>query len=704
MQTTGVFTDCRSHWKGRIGSAAVSLAKTQGGILSFGSDGPDRHHGLARTALDFAARVRLVCRSEAGSADYGDSVLIRQENDPQPKFHFLEEGAVRLGMRVAFDLIDDAGHYHGDGRQDLWLYAEGDLHCTFSLQIIDPIGHGPIQDAHIAVKGDSAYTRLRVGPERIVRQGEITRPFGDALAERAIVAESEQGLCALYWARDEGHAWQGSDHGPTPPFYASHWPTGMQQWARGGMGWACHGETACLYASVWEEGPTARFHWLRDARLEAHDEGQATFTATLVASLAADAKDLERRITAVQHPLEPQVAGGVFRCYTDEDGTYEVGQGDPTAAQITFPPDPQARTVRLRYFRRKTDPRHRGGIRATVNEQPIPVQLVSEGELTDDICVPMDMSHKNDSIDDAIVAARLDRDRPTEIRIEKTPGIQATYQSEITGLDLNRRAGNHRDIAVWTSHNHHAPLLEFDLFSGAVHRLTAHDQTEPVLWEMPMAFFKSCGISKHHYLNQVREFRLDQNGAEVVSLYFRATNPNQRAQSETWLTIPYDHPRPRLEVRMKMTVLEEWDAQNAEFSDIFPYPSRLPETWFHDAVLFVQRDRTFLKPSLRPDLSVGSGPDSDDPRLFYALYPSDRGNVLALFDNPHHPEHKFHYSVCGNYVDVHVNYSGYDMPLPAGTAFEVRYICEIYGDENTAIDQLKDIGLRSCEAGDIVIE
>ena len=44
------------------------------------------------------------------------------------------------------------------------------------------------------------------------------------------------------------------------------------------------------------------------------------------------------------------------------------------------------------------------------------------------------------------------------------------------------------------------------------------------------------------------------------------------------------------------------------------------------------------------------------------------------------------------------------MPLPAGTAFEVRYICEIYGDENTAIDQLKDIGLRSCEAGDIVIE
>ena len=413
MNAAGVFTDCRSHWKGRIGSTAISLAQTRGGVRSFGSDGPDRRHGLKRTALAFAARVRLVCQSEVGSADYGESILIRQENDPQPKFHFLEEGAVRLGIRVAFDLIDDEGHYHGDGRQDIWLYPEGDLHCTFSLQIIDPIGHGPIQDAHIEVLGDPGYTRLRVGPETIDRQGEITRPFGDTLAERAIFAESEQDFCALYWARDEGHSWQGSDHGPTPPFYASHWPTGMQQWARGGMGWACHGETAGIYASVWKEGPTARFHWLRDARVEARDESQATFTATLVASLAADAEDLKRRVAAVMRPLEPQVTGGVFRCYSDEDGTYEVGQGDPTAVQITFPPDPQARKVRLRYFRRKTDPRHRGGVQATVNEQLVPLQLVSEGELTDDICVPMDMSHKNDSIDDVIVAARLNCDQPT---------------------------------------------------------------------------------------------------------------------------------------------------------------------------------------------------------------------------------------------------------------------------------------------------
>ncbi|SVD67393.1 uncharacterized protein METZ01_LOCUS420247, partial [marine metagenome] len=272
------------------------------------------------------------------------------------------------------------------GRQDIWLYPEGDLHCTFNMQIIDRLGHGPIQDAFVETKGDASYTRLHLGPETIEKQGEATRPFSDTLAECSLVLEGSEGLCALYWTRDEDHAWQGSDHGPTPPFYASHWPTGMQQWAHGGMGWTCHGDTASIYVSVWEEGTTARFAWLRESRVEVQSGSDATFTATLVASLSDDEKNIERRINAVQHPLEPTVDGGTFRCYTEEDGTYEIGQADPTGAAIVFPPDPQQRTVRLRYFRRKTDPRHRGAVHATINGAPTRVQLVSEGELTDDIC------------------------------------------------------------------------------------------------------------------------------------------------------------------------------------------------------------------------------------------------------------------------------------------------------------------------------
>jgi hypothetical protein len=703
MSADGIFVDCRTHWKGRIGAQAFSFSKYEGGALSMGADGPDKQNGLAHTALRMACRLRLVCRQDPAAGDYDQPVLIRQENDPAPKFSFLEEGPVRLGMRVAFDLLDDEGHYHGDGRQDIWLYAEGDIHCTFNMQVIDRAGHGPLQDAFVEVQGDPSYRHIHLGPETLSEYGGADRPFGPLFSERAIFLEAEQETTALYWARDEGHVWQvGSDHGALPPFYASRWPTGMQQWARGGMGWACHSEGAGVEASLWPEGSTLRFCWLRDANLTEENESQSTFTATLVASRTTTRQEIETRIAAVQAPLEPAVNGGQFRCYTEEDGTYEIGQIDPSAVEITFPTDALERIVRVRFFRRKTDPRHRGAIVATVDGERIALQCISEGELTDDICVPMEMSHRNDSVDDVILSTRLSAAKTTVIRIEKVPGIHAVYQSEITGVDLKRRAGNRRDIAVWSSHNTRAPLLEFDLFSGAVHRLTHHGQKDPAVWEMPMAFFKSCGISKHHYCGDVREFKLEENGPDAISLYFRATNPNQRAQSETWLRIPYHHPRPRLEVHMRFTALQQWDDANIEFTDIFPYPSRLPETWFHDAVLFVQRDHTYIKYNLRPDLSGGTIGTSQDPRLFYALYASERGNVLTLIDNPY-PQQNMHYSVCGNYIDIHVNFNPAQVPVQAGTTFDINYICELYGDSHTGVDELKQIGLRSVETGDITI-
>ena len=63
-----------------------------------------------------------------------------------------------------------------------------------------------------------------------------------------------------------------------------------------------------------------------------------------------------------------------------------------------------------------------------------------------------------------------------------------------------------------------------------------------------------------------------------------------------------------------------------------------------------------------------------------------------------------HYSVCGNYVDIHVNFQPDQVPVPAGTTFDVRYICELYGDGETEIDELKQIGLRATQTGDIVID
>jgi len=53
---------------------------------------------------------------------------------------------------------------------------------------------------------------------------------------------------------------------------------------------------------------------------------------------------------------------------------------------------------------------------------------------------------------------------------------------------------------------------------------------------------------------------------------------------------------------------------------------------------------------------------------------------------------------------VHVNFHPGEAPVSAGRLFEVKYVCELYGDGRTTVEELKQIGLASLESGDIVIQ
>ena len=705
-QPCGIFVDCRNHWTANFETNhhAISFDKFKGGVVKIGKNGENPYSGLESTSFMISSRVRLIRAEENLSNAHRKSVLIRQENDQGPKFHFLEEGPIRMGMRVAFDLIDDAGNYYGDGRQDIWFYPNGDLYCTFNLQIADINGYQTLQDAYVETITDKEtnFNSLTIDDEDLQNFGSLRRPIKNDSRSQTILFHGQEENVGIFWATQSPSCNKPiSDHGDIPPFYASRWPTGMQQWARGGMGWDCHGESAKIEASVDPEGIRARLCWLSDANMTEKEIEKCTFTGNFAIVKTTNLKKLKARINSFRQPIVPTAIGGYFRGFAEENGQYEIGQVDPTKTEIIFPPDDYKRSVNVRLYRRKTDPRHRGGIVVTVNGENKSSQLISEGELTDDICVPIEMSHRNDSVDDVLLTTTLDSKKETRIEITKIPGIQAVYQSEITGLDLKRRAGNKRDLAVWTSHNYDKPLLELDLFSCAIHRLTHYEGIEPVLWEMPLTFFSSCGISKNQYCNDLCSWSIEDNGPENLSIYLNAFNTNRSAQSETWLQIPYHSPRPRIEVAMKFTTLKCWNDSNVEFSDIFPYPSRLPETWHHEAVLFVEPDGSFIKYNHRPDLSGGTAAGSPD-KLFYALYGSTRGNILTLIENPR-PNQSMHYSVCGNYIDIHVNFQIKQPPIPADTTFEVNYTCEIFGDEKTSVDELKMIGQNAVASGKLFV-
>ena len=133
---------------------------------------------------------------------------------------------------------------------------------------IDQLAHSQVHDAYLEINGADTYNQIRLGTHDLSQGGTAEVKIGADLPDKRIVFSGDDGHAALYWARDEGHVWDvGCDHGPTPPFYASRWPTGMQQWARDGMGWTCNGDSAGVCVHLTETGPAMRISWLEDEKL-----------------------------------------------------------------------------------------------------------------------------------------------------------------------------------------------------------------------------------------------------------------------------------------------------------------------------------------------------------------------------------------------------------------------------------------------------
>ena len=341
-QDCGVFVDCRKHWTATFAKQnhAISFDKYKGGIVKIGKEGADLYNGLRTSTLLIACRLRLICAQETSPDDPGKSVLIRQENDQGPKFHFLEEGPIRVGMRVAFDLIDSNGRYHGDGRQDIWFYPNGETYCNFNLQISDMNGYQSIQDAYVEIVTDQEipFDSVTVGPEKLLDFGALRRPIKKNSRDQNIIFQGREENLGVCWTSKIPSCNKTiSDHGTIPPFYMSHWPTGMQQWGRGGIGWDCHGDSAGIEASLYPEEIRARLCWLSNANFTEKNINRCTFTGKFVLLKANTINKLKSQMEAFQQPIEPTSVSGYFRGFEEENGQYEIGQVDPTQTQIIFP-------------------------------------------------------------------------------------------------------------------------------------------------------------------------------------------------------------------------------------------------------------------------------------------------------------------------------------------------------------------------------
>jgi len=644
-------------------------------------------------------------------------VLLRQENDPRPKFIFLEEGPERIALRVLYSLYDDLGHYHGDGMQEVWIYRHGDIFLALGVRLVDQASHSVLQDAHIEIEQADRVKSVEVGAsEPSILIGEELHtgaffPFGQALPGKYVILDGERGHMALHWASDRGRIYNPVfwvDH--KAPFYEK-WPSFFDQWSINQMetmGWL-NNRTSGLEVRGEEGGCKLRFCWARKA-------GQALgprhdLRALLALSIGAGRDELVEVIRAHQEPISLSVEGGVCRCYDEQDGCYEIRK-DAEEATVVLPASWDERLVRLRFFNLIGE----GAIEVEVDGKPYQPQLISYGARTDDPLVPL-LVESHGPADEALVVTCLRPDREVKVVLREGEGMNASYQmrddrrnlvifgtyDRVSPLPPGEGPLSVGEVIYRASHDRERGTLEFSLRDGKARHIRGIGKRKPAIEELPLHWLYNCAASPFHYVNILKSFKLLKNGPDEVIFDYMSVNRSERVRSEYIVRVPYRKDVLRLEIKAIFTVLVQWDLPTIEYLDIFPFNTLDPRRWFYEGVIYLSPKGDMMDIAIKDDVRSWRGRRWEfRGTCFFAMLPSERGNILMLIRNPK-PEGIVSRAVlCCNWIDLHLDFVVDEVPIPKGSTYEVEMVIDIYGDGKTTKEEIIEIGRRAMAIGDIV--
>ncbi|MEO5997336.1 MAG: hypothetical protein ABIN89_11370, partial [Chitinophagaceae bacterium] len=202
-----------------------------------------------------------------------------------------------------------------------------------------------------------------------------------------------------------------------------------------------------------------------------------------------------------------------------------------------------------------------------------------------------------------------------------------------------------------------------------------------------------------------------KNGPDEIVFKYTSNNFNDGARSESIIRIDANSPAMQINVATTFTVLKQWPYKSVQFFDGFPFRGVETKDWWYDNVLYMNDN---LKFSTYKNVSQSFEGDSSASKSkgthFTALYNSDRGNVLILTKNFKSKGFAIDNFICGNYIDLHMNVVPIEQDkqslnlLTKGFQSSIEYQMAIWGNNTLTKEQVIDIGKRSINTGNLVIE
>lgn len=683
--TGGVFIPRNGGIEGWIGRSHIFYETGEGGKINLVSD--------EWPQLKKQASIDLVFQVTKPGGEF--PVEVRQSFDKNPRILFLEEGQERLGLRVLFNLYDPDNGYHGHGMTETWLHPDGQIFITVGAMFENIAAHTTVPQARVDI------ALAQKNPE--ITTMDMSRSNGQTWLIPPGSNSGIEGL-SLYWKSgrmDHNTYIYRSSYGlkGAPSFF--RWPDYHRQ--------AYTQRTLPDYIrpeGEKESWPPGRGAYLQQAvstdegvELRWPDENDPNPTASFNAFFrlaTADKPEVANHFVSMERDLLTLgVTGGVIhggnKGYNDQEGCYEVRKTESTTT-IALPADSLKRAAEIKIVGLTGH----GGVKVTLNGQPVTPQLSSDGGIADDPLAPI-KDQPEGPANAAVVRVKLTH-QPQQLVIEEVEGIQLVYQARDT----------RRNFMIYSSKT--GPRwsgLQFSVLDGHARHMRAYGNPEWALTENLLHWFAYMGYSPEQMLDQLRDFRIIKNGPEEVIFEYTSNNANDGAQSVFEVRVQADDPVMKMDVRATFTVLDQWPYKSVQFFDIFPFRGVEPADWWYDQALFMDQDHEWKIYQTVSQISEGSQDKENFGPTFQGLYSSDRGNMLMLtkaFSSNLPTE----YVICSNYIDLHSNVSFDNLisdqnSLDGGYQVAVEYELAIWGDEKVTADQMIDIARKSIEAGKLII-
>lgn len=681
----GIFIPRNGHYEGRIGRARALFGPDGGELTILGAGDWPNVQRLCTIRPVFTIRV----------PGRDAPITIQQSSDRAPQYQFLEEGHHRIGLRVNFRLYDDQHVYHGYGMTETWMYPNGELFMAVAVLFEDPPARQEIADVRLVLltPGYREATLATATPET-TRFDEVREPRAMPLTNEAFagrfVALSSPDLppLGIYWRTGtmQFNNFVYRDHKGSPTYY--RWPSYLPQAFMGGI-------PPARLALDTRRGNSLQFLWTEQAA-DLKNPRAPTFASLLRFAVGADAARtaslVEAERQAAQFTLEGGLMHGNLGGYNDQEGAYEIRK-TANPLRVILPAGPVGRRISLKIIGLTGH----GAIVTTLDDRPLVPQLISEGGIADDPLAPIQEQPEGPA--DLVVLSIPLADKPQRLTVSEQDGVQIAYQNRDPWRNL---------AAFSTRTGPRYAAFRFSLADGRQRNFRMWGQPHWALTENLLHWFSFCGYTPEQMLNQLADFAILKNGPDEFVFRYTSTNANARAQSEFLVRMAAASPVPQINVKATFTVLESWPYNSNQFFDVFPFRGVYPQDWWYSEVLWLAPDgrikwmntleRTYEGDTKLEEFSGGG---------FFALAPSDRGNMVMLVKN-FQPELPAKYVICGNYVDFHMEVLFKDAdgrPTQPSKGFQcsVQYDLALWGDANTTREDLLELGKRSLAAGRLAI-